>query len=101
VQQQRDFSIDNQLVPIHFITKTIRWTGLVPWDFESPFSGSLISTFLVISSEKVHSSHINHAPVHASHGTEKHLIDDSSFITPVTPATEDTPRRVNSLRIVK
>ena len=26
---------------------TIRWTGLVPWEFESPFPGSLTSTFLV------------------------------------------------------
>jgi len=25
----------------------IRWTGLVPWEFEFPFPGSLTSTFLV------------------------------------------------------
>ena len=25
----------------------IRWTGLAPWEFESPFPGSLTSTFLV------------------------------------------------------
>ena len=24
----------------------IRWTGLAPWEFELPFSGSLTSTFL-------------------------------------------------------
>jgi len=24
----------------------IRWTGLVPWEFEFPFPGSLTSTFL-------------------------------------------------------
>jgi len=25
----------------------IRWTGLAPWEFESPFPGSLTSNFLV------------------------------------------------------
>ena len=24
----------------------IRWTGLAPWEFEFPFAGSLITTFL-------------------------------------------------------
>jgi len=26
----------------------IRWTGLAPWEFEFPFSGSLTSTFLQV-----------------------------------------------------
>ena len=39
--------IDNLLVRIHFIIVVIRWTGLAPWEFESPFPGSLTSTFLV------------------------------------------------------
>ena len=34
------------LVRIHFIIVMIRWTGLVPWEFEFPFPGSLTSTFL-------------------------------------------------------
>ena len=34
------------LVRIHFIIVMIRWTGLAPWEFEFPFPGSLISTFL-------------------------------------------------------
>ena len=38
--------VDNQLVRIHFIIDTILCTGLAPWAFESPFSGSLTSTFL-------------------------------------------------------
>jgi len=38
--------IDNLLVRIHFIIVMIKWTGLVPWEFEFPFPGSLISTFL-------------------------------------------------------
>ena len=31
---------------IHFIIVMIRWTGLAPSEFEFPFPGSLISTFL-------------------------------------------------------
>jgi len=38
--------IDNLLVRIHFIIVMIVWTGLVPWQFEFPFAGSLTSTFL-------------------------------------------------------
>ena len=38
--------IDNLLVRIQFIIVMIRWTGLAPWEFEFPFPGSLISTFL-------------------------------------------------------
>jgi len=53
--------VDNLLVQIHFIIVMIRWTGLAPsvfefamirwtglalWKFESPFPGSLTSTFL-------------------------------------------------------
>ena len=36
--------IDNLLVRIHFILEMIWWTGLVLWQFEFPFGGSLIST---------------------------------------------------------
>ena len=35
------------LVRIHCIIVMIRWTGLAPWEFEFPFPGSLISTFLL------------------------------------------------------
>jgi len=38
---EREFFIDNLLVRIHFIIVMIRWTGLAPWEFESPFQGSL------------------------------------------------------------
>jgi len=44
--REREFFIDNLLVRIHFIIVMIRWTGLAPWVFEFPFSGSLTSTFL-------------------------------------------------------
>ena len=40
---EREFIIDNPLVRIH---RCFLWTGLAPWEFESPFPGSLISTFL-------------------------------------------------------
>ena len=43
---EREFFIDNLLVRIHFIIQMIWWTGLAPWKFESPFSGSLTSSFL-------------------------------------------------------
>jgi len=35
--RQRELSIDNLLVRIHFIIVMIRWTGLAPWEFEFPF----------------------------------------------------------------
>jgi len=34
--RERDLFIDNPLVRIHFIIVMIRWTGLAPWEFESP-----------------------------------------------------------------
>ena len=43
----KDFFIDILLVRVHFIIVMIRWSGLAPWEFEFPFPGSLISTFLV------------------------------------------------------
>ena len=46
-QREREFSIDNLLVRIHYIIVMIKWTGLAPWEFEFPFPGSLTSTFLV------------------------------------------------------
>ena len=45
---EREFFIVNLLVRIHFIIEMIRWTGLAPWEFEFPFSGSLASTFLIL-----------------------------------------------------
>ena len=40
---EREFFIDNLLVRIH---RCFWWTGLAPWEFEFPFPGILISTFL-------------------------------------------------------
>jgi len=45
--QEREFFIENLLLRTHFIIVMIRRTGLAPWEFEFPFSGSLTSTFLV------------------------------------------------------
>jgi len=42
---QRVFFIDNLLVRIHFIIVMIWWTGLAPWEFESPFPGDQRSVF--------------------------------------------------------
>ena len=38
--------MDNLLVQIHSIVVMITWTGLAPWKFESPFSGSYTSIFV-------------------------------------------------------
>ena len=46
---EREFFIDNLLVRIHFIVEMIRWTGLAPWEFEFPFPGSLLYTFLEVT----------------------------------------------------
>ena len=40
---EREFFIDSLLVRVH---RCFWCTGLAPWEFESPFPGSLISTFL-------------------------------------------------------
>ena len=50
---ERWFLIDNLLVRIHLIIMMIWWTGLAPWQFEFPFSGSLRSTFLVPATDDV------------------------------------------------
>ena len=44
--KESEFLIDNLLVRIHFIIEMIWWTGLAPWKFEFPLSGSLTSTVL-------------------------------------------------------
>ena len=36
--RESELFIDNLLVRIHFIIVMIRWTGLAPWEFESPCS---------------------------------------------------------------
>ena len=43
---ETEFFIDNLLARIHFIIVMIWWTGLAPREFEFPFPGSLMSTFL-------------------------------------------------------
>jgi len=40
--------MDNRLVRIHFFIEMTWWTSLAPWEFEFPFSGSLISNFLEV-----------------------------------------------------
>ena len=45
-RQEMAFSRMKLQVRIHFIIVMIWWTGLAPWEFEFPFPGSLIYTFL-------------------------------------------------------
>jgi len=49
VEWESEFFIDNLLVRIHSMIEMIWWTGLAPREFEFPFPGSLVSTFLVLS----------------------------------------------------
>ena len=44
IQKARDRAFF--IVKLHFIIEMIWWTGLEPWEFESPIPGSLTSTFL-------------------------------------------------------
>ena len=44
---QREFFIDNLLVRIHLIIVMIRWTGLAPWEFESPSDPCLCPTLIL------------------------------------------------------
>ena len=53
VKRGREFFIDNLLARIHFIIVIIRWAGLVPWEFEFLFPGSLTSTLLVLNAIKI------------------------------------------------
>jgi len=46
---EREIFIDNLLVRVHIIIVMSRWTGLAPWEFEIPFSGSLTPIFLDLS----------------------------------------------------
>ena len=62
---ERVFFVDNLLVRIHFIIVMIRRTGLVPWEFEFPFPGSLTSTFLGPSPI------LQAVPLSSEHGTHK------------------------------
>ena len=41
---EREVFVDNLLVQIHFVIVMIRWTGLAPWKFESPFPGRCKAT---------------------------------------------------------
>ena len=50
---EREFFIDNLLVPIHFIIEMIWWTGLPPWKFVLPFPCSLTSNFLAPCPENI------------------------------------------------
>ena len=44
------FSAGYLLARIHFIIVMVRCFGLAPWEFEFPFPGSFISTFLMRTS---------------------------------------------------
>ena len=57
---EREFFIDNLLIRIYCIIVMIRWTGLAPWEFEFPFSGSPTSTRLVAWRDLCYFKHGRH-----------------------------------------
>ena len=52
--REREFFIDNLLVRIHFIVVMIRWTGLAPWEFESPFPTPLPHPYHPVGAASFH-----------------------------------------------
>ena len=66
---ERHELIDNLLVRIHFIIVMIRWTGLAPWEFEFPFSGSLTPTFL---GDLMEDARVEGNGSRAARGAERH-----------------------------
>ena len=57
--REKEFFIDNLLVPIHFIIAMIRWTGRAPREFEFPVPGSLISSLMALEeAEMDRASHL-------------------------------------------
>ena len=53
IDRETEFLIDNLLFRNHFVIVMIRWASLAPWEFESPFPGSLISIDLLRTSMDV------------------------------------------------
>ena len=47
--RESEIFIDNLLVRIHFIIVMIRWTGLVPWEFEFPFPRCTMQVWVTVS----------------------------------------------------
>ena len=78
---EREFFIDNLLVRIYFIIVMIGWTGLAPWEFESPFPDSLRSTLLSLPllsvtevPFRVDMLHSGRLPSRAALSTSKHTL---------------------------
>ena len=69
----------------------IRWTGLAPWEFESPFPGSLTSTFLV-STPKPHASGHQASAGHAFSGPMTPLMGVRH--KPVERCAQQRPQRL-------
>jgi len=57
--RDREFFIEDLPIRIPSIIEMIWWTGLAPWKFESPFPGSLISTFLILEVPGIQLGEVN------------------------------------------
>jgi len=56
------FFIDSLMVRIYSIIVMIRWTGLAPWEFEFPFSGSRTSRWNTTHQPIPDYQHFQHQP---------------------------------------
>ena len=91
---QRELFIDNPLFRIHFIIEMIRCTSHAPWKFESPFPGSLITTFLELAPppprstpRTLHPTPLHLAPYRGTSLTRKRL--------PLGPYSRAMPRALS------
>jgi len=79
------------LARIHFSIVMIRWTGLAPWEFEFPFPGSLISTFLLAARLA-----LGHLP---SHGTPSSLLLSSLELSDTQVYEPQIRARLNQVNL--
>ena len=92
------------LVRIHFIIVMIRWTGLAPCEYESPFPGSLTSTFLTDEGELL--PHMRGLPLR----TQSQVVAQLTLLVAITvlhrscsvaaslKTASPSPRRLQALR---
>ena len=80
--------MNNLLLRIHFLIKTIWWTNLAPWEFGLNFPGSLISTSL-------HTKTFLFSVSHSTHILEILFCFSSSFLNtaPLLDRDADPPKK--------
>ena len=88
--REKEFFIDNLLVRIHFIVVMMRWNGLAPWVFKTPFPGSPTSTFALDAQGVEQRVHIRHGVLFIQ-VSRKHIVGKG----PDTPLSTFYAGKVN------